>query len=61
MKKLRKLPFVLAFALALFAGACSEVPIEPVGSDDDDDIIIKPPPPRSSSQEPVVIDTLTIG
>ena len=59
MKKLRKLPFVLAFALALFAGACSEVPIEPVGSEDDDDVRVIPPKPTNSNTAP--LDTLTIG
>jgi hypothetical protein len=58
MKKLRKLPFVLAFALAMFAGACSEVPIEPVGSDDDAPIVIRPKPPGAAIASP---DTLAIG
>ena len=58
MKKLKKLPFVLAFALALFAGACSEVPIEPVGSDDDDPVVIRPKPPGASTAP---LDTLVIG
>jgi hypothetical protein len=60
MKKLKKLPFVLAFALAIFAGACSEVPIEPVGGDDEDDVIIQPPKPRGTSA-PVALDSLIIG
>jgi len=46
MKTLRKLPFVLAFVFTLFMGACTEVAVEPVGTEDDDDpIVLGPQPP----------------
>lgn len=43
MKTLKKLPFVLAFVFTLFMAGCTEVAVEPVGTDDEDEIIIIAP------------------
>ena len=60
MKTLKKLPFLLAFVFTLFAAACSDIAIEPVGTDDDDDpIIISPKPPAPNGT--VSSDTVSIG
>jgi len=46
MKTLKRLPILLAFVLTLFAASCTEVEVEPVGTDDDNHpIIITPKPP----------------
>lgn len=49
MQKLKKLPFVLAFVVTLFAAACSEIEVNPKADGDDDDTVITIPPPKSSS------------
>ena len=60
MKTLKKLPILLAFVFTLFAAACSDIDIEPVGTEDDDEpIIISPTPP--SQQSTTSSDTLSIG
>jgi hypothetical protein len=40
MKTLRKLPLILAFVFTLFAAACTDIEVEPVGTEDDDEPII---------------------
>jgi hypothetical protein len=57
MKTLKKLPFLMALVVTLIMAACSDVPIEPVGTDDDHEPIIIPPPHRSA----VASDSLQIG
>ena len=60
MKTLKKLPFLLAFVVTLFAAACSDIEVEPVGTEDDDEpIIISPKPPSSTNS--VGVDTVSIG
>jgi len=57
MKMLKKLPFLLAFVVTLFAASCSDISVEPVGIDDDDEPIIIRTPPNGI----VAPDTVTIG
>lgn len=47
MKTLKKLPFLLAFVVTLFAAACTDIDVRPSGGGDDEDepIIIRPTPP----------------
>lgn len=59
-KTLKRLPVLLALVFTLFAASCSDVEIEPVGTEDDDGpIIISPPKPASSTT--TSSDTLSIG
>ena len=48
MQKLKKLPFVLAFVVTLFAAACSEIEVDPRTDGDDDKTEIPLPPPSKS-------------
>ena len=58
MKTLKKLPFLLAFVVTLFAAACSDIEIEPVGTEDDDEPILLGPEPKGSMTSS---DTVSIG
>lgn len=57
MKTVKKLPYVLAFAFALLAAACSDIGVEPVGVEDEETPIIITPPPKSTT---VSADTVPI-
>lgn len=58
MKKLRKLPVLLALVATLFAAACSEIDVTPrTEGEPDEDPIILPPSKSSTTQS----DTLAIG
>jgi hypothetical protein len=58
MKKLRKLPFVLAFVVTLFAGSCSdETNIAPVSIDEE---LKNPPPPPPPGPNIISIDTVSV-
>ena len=61
MKTLKKLPFVMAFALAAFAGACSDIDLSPRRTDDKPSPVILPPPGAASPDNPVEPDSVTIG
>ena len=58
---LKKLPFLLAFVVTIFAASCSDIAVEPVNTEDDNDgpIIITPKPP--GSQSAATSDTTSIG
>lgn len=45
MKTLKRLPLLLAFVVTIFAASCTEVAVEPVGTEDDNGPIIIPPKP----------------
>ncbi|MEX2233552.1 MAG: hypothetical protein WD824_15420 [Cyclobacteriaceae bacterium] len=47
MKTLKRLPILLAFVVTIFAASCTEVAVEPVGTDEDKDPIVIPPPPNN--------------
>jgi len=57
MKKLRKLPFLLAILVTLFMAACTEADVTPRNDDEEEPpIIIKPTPGSIVSS-----DTVSIG
>jgi hypothetical protein len=58
-KTLKKLPILLALVFTLFAASCSDIEVEPVGTDDEDTPIIIPPKPPTQST--ASSDSLTIG
>lgn len=50
MKKLKKLPIVLALVVTMLAVACSEIDVSPRGEDEPTDpIVIKPTPNATST------------
>ena len=60
MKTIKKLSFLLAFVITLFAASCSDMDVTPrtnVDDDDDPPIVINPPRPNNA----VSSDTLNIG
>jgi hypothetical protein len=61
MKKvLKRLPVLLAVVFTVFAASCSDIEVEPVGTEDDDDpIIISPPKPKSTTT--TSIDSVSVG
>ena len=56
---MKKLPFLLAFLVTIFAASCSDIDVEPVHTDPDDGGISIPPPPHPQSA--VAGDTTSIG
>ena len=59
-KTLRRLPVLLAVACTLFAASCSDIEVEPVGTDDEDNPIVIPPKPPAPKTA-VAVDSVTIG
>jgi hypothetical protein len=57
MKTVKKLPILLAFAVALLVSACSDIDVNPRGTGDDEDppIIIKPKPAAAVQSDTVSI------
>jgi hypothetical protein len=60
MKKLKKLPIVLALIVTILAAACSEIDVNPRndGDKDGDPIVVQPPKP-SGAYAPA--DSVSIG
>jgi len=59
-KTLKRLPVLLMVVFTLFAASCSDIEVEPVGTEDDDDpIIISPPKPKSTTA--TSIDSVSVG
>jgi hypothetical protein len=60
MKKLKKLPIVLALIVTILATACSEIDVTPKtdGEKDPDPIVI---PPSKTSGDLAPADSVTIG
>lgn len=59
MKKLKKLPFILAFAVTIFVSSCGEdTAIMPLHTDEDK---IPPPPPPPGPSSAVYSDTTTVS
>ncbi len=58
---MKKLPFLLAFVVTIFAASCSDIDVEPVHTDGDGGGISIPPPGGGGTQSAVAADTTSIG
>lgn len=58
---MKKLPFLLAFVVTIFAASCSDIDVEPVHTDGDGGGISIPPPGGGTTHSIAVSDTLSIG
>jgi hypothetical protein len=58
---MKKLPFLLAFLVTIFAASCSDIDVEPVHTDPDNEPISIPPPPHGQSATTVAVDSVSIG
>ena len=58
-KTLKRLPVLLVIACTLFAASCSDIEVEPVGTEDDETPIVLPPP--KPKQQSTALDSLSIG
>lgn len=59
---MKKLPFLLAFVVTIFAASCSDIDVEPVHTDGDNGGGISIPPPGGGTTNSIVVsDTLSIG